>query len=158
MGSLDWEVSALGFGCMRFLTKKLDGNDVVDEENAIKMIRYAIDNGVNYFDTAFPYHSEMSEIIVGKALQEGYREKIKLVTKLPMGRVTKTEDFDKFLNIQLKKLQTDHVDIYLFHGLNRQSFELVKRLDLIKKMEEAKANGKIKGIGFSFHDSFEVFK
>jgi len=158
MGSLDWEVSALGFGCMRFLTKKLDGNDVVDEENAIKMIRYAIDNGVNYFDTAFPYHNEMSDIIVGKALQDGYREKIKLVTKLPMGRVTKTEDFDKFLNIQLKKLQTDHVDIYLFHGLNRQSFGLVKRLGLIKKMEEAKANGKIKGIGFSFHDSFEVFK
>lgn len=158
MGSLDWEVSALGFGCMRFLTKKVNGNEVVDEENAINMIRYAIDNGVNYFDTAFPYHSEMSEVIVGKALQDGYREKIKLVTKLPMGRVTKTEDFDKFLNIQLKKLQTEYVDIYLFHGLNKQTFELVKKLGLIKKMEEAKANGKIKGIGFSFHDSFDVFK
>jgi hypothetical protein len=158
MGSLDWEVSALGFGCMRFLTKKIDGNDVIDEENAIKMIRYAVDNGVNYFDTAFPYHNEMSELVVGKALQDGYRDKIKLVTKLPMGLVTKTEDFDKFLNIQLKKLQTEYVDIYLFHGLNRQSFKLVKRLGLIKKMKEAKANGKIKGIGFSFHDSFEVFK
>jgi len=158
MGSLDWEVSALGFGCMRFLTKKVNGNEVVDEENAINMIRYAIDNGVNYFDTAFPYHSEMSEVIVGKALQDGYREKIKLVTKLPMGRVTKTEDFDKFLNIQLKKLQTEYVDIYLFHGLSKPTFELVKKLGLIKKMEEAKAEGKIKGIGFSFHDSFDVFK
>jgi len=104
MRSLDWEVSALGFGCMRFLTKRVNGNEVVDEEIAIKMIRYAIDNGVNYFDTAFPYHNEMSELIVGKALQDGYREKIKLVTKLPMGLVTKTEDFDKYLDIQLKKL------------------------------------------------------
>ncbi|KKM21056.1 hypothetical protein LCGC14_1639250 [marine sediment metagenome] len=75
-----------------------------------------------------------------------------------MGRVTKSEDFDKFLNLQLKKLQTEYVDIYLFHGLNRQSFQQVKKLGLIKKMEEAKANGKIKGIGFSFHDSFDVFK
>jgi len=158
MGSLDWEASALGFGCMRFLTKKVNGNDVVDEENAINMIRYAIDNGVNYLDTAFPYHSEKSELIVGKALQDGYREKIKLVTKIPMGRVTKTEDFDKFLNIQLKKLQTEYVDIYLFHGLSKPTFELVKKLGLIEKMEEAKAEGKIKGIGFSFHDSFDVFK
>ncbi len=158
MGALDWEVSALGFGCMRFLTKKLDGNEVVDEENAIKMIRYAIDNGVNYFDTAFPYHNELSEVIVGKALLDGYREKIKLVTKLPMGLVTKAEDFDKYLDLQLKKLQTDYVDVYLFHGLSKATFNLVKKLGLIKKMEDAKANGKIKGIGFSFHDSFEVFK
>jgi predicted aldo/keto reductase-like oxidoreductase len=155
MGSLDWEVSALGFGAMRL---PLNSDTSINEEEAIKMIRYAIDNGVNYLDTAFPYHGEMSEIIVGKALQDGYREKTKLVTKLPMGRVTKTEDFDKHLNIQLKKLQTDYVDIYLFHGLNRQTFELVKRLDLIKKMEEAKADGRIKGVGFSFHDSFDVFK
>ena len=155
MGSLEWEVSALGFGAMRM---PLNDDTSVNEEEAIKMIRYAIDNGVNYFDTAFPYHNEMSEVIVGKALQDGYREKIKLVTKLPMGRVTKTEDFDRLLNIQLKKLQTDYVDIYLFHGLNKQTFELVKKLDLIKKMEEAKSNGKIKGIGFSFHDSFDVFK
>ncbi len=158
MGSLDWEVSALGFGCMRFLTKRVNGNEVIDEEKAINMIRYAIANGVNYFDTAFPYHNEKSEILVGKALQNGYREKIKLVTKLPMGLVTKTEDFNKYLDTQLKKLQTDYIDIYLFHGLNRQGFELVKKLGLIKKMEEAKAKGKIKGIGFSFHDSFEVFK
>lgn len=155
MGSLDWEVSALGFGAMRM---PLKSDSSVNEEEAIKMIRYAIDNGVNYVDTAFPYHNELSEVIVGKALQDGYREKIKLVTKLAMGRVTKTEDFDKLLNIQLKKLQTDYVDIYIFHGLSKPTFELVKKLDLIKKMEEAKSNGKIKGIGFSFHDSFDVFK
>ena len=158
MGLLDWEVSALGFGCMRFPTKKDNGNKVIDEEVAIKMIRYAIDNGVNYFDTAFPYHNETSEILVGKALKNGYREKIKLVTKLPMWSVNKREDFDKFLNTQLEKLQTNYVDIYLFHGLNKQTFELVKKYEFIKKMEEAKAAGKIRHIGFSFHDSYDVFK
>jgi predicted aldo/keto reductase-like oxidoreductase/predicted transcriptional regulator YdeE len=158
MGSLDWDVSALGFGCMRLPTKKVDGNDVIDEEEAIKMIRYAIDKGVNYFDTAFPYHNQTSELVVGKALQDGYREKIKLVTKLPMWMVTERDDFDKYLYKQLEKLQTDYIDIYLFHGLNNQTFQLVKKYELIEKMEEAKAAGKIKHIGFSFHDSYDVFK
>ena len=123
MGSLDWEVSALGMGCMRLPTKISNGKEEIDEEKAINMIRYAINNDVNYFDTAFPYHNEQSEIVVGKALQDGYREKIKLVTKLPMWLINKKEDFDRFLNTQLEKLQTDHVDIYLFHGLNKQLFE-----------------------------------
>ena len=158
MGSLDWEVSALGFGCMRLPTKNVDGNDVIDEDEAIKMIRYAIDNGITYFDTAFPYHNETSEIVVGKALKDGYREKIKLVTKLPMWQFTQREDFDKYLNKQLEKLQTDYVDIYLFHGLNRQTFGLVKKFELIEKMEEAKASGKIKYVGFSFHDSYDAYK
>ena len=158
MGSLDWEVSALGFGCMRLPTKKVNGNELVDDEEAIRMIRYAIDNGVNYFDTAFTYHAEKSEVIVGKALQDGYREKIKLVTKLPMWLIKQKEDFDKYLNIQLEKLQTSYLDIYLFHGLNKQHFELIKKYDFIKNMEEAKALGKIKHVGFSFHDSYDVFK
>jgi predicted aldo/keto reductase-like oxidoreductase/predicted transcriptional regulator YdeE len=158
MGSLDWEVSALGFGCMRLPTKKENGNEVIDEEEAIKMIRYAIDMGVNYLDTAFPYHNQTSEIVVGKALQDGYREKVKLVTKLPMWMFTQKEDFDKYLNTQLEKLQTDHVDIYLFHGLNKQTFQLIEKFKLIEKMEEARAEGKIIHIGFSFHDSYDVFK
>jgi predicted aldo/keto reductase-like oxidoreductase/predicted transcriptional regulator YdeE len=158
MGSLDWEVSALGFGCMRLPTKKENGNEAIDERAAIKMIRYAIDNGVNYFDTAFPYHNETSEILVGNALKDGYREKVKLVTKLPTWKVTKREDFDKYLNTQLKKLQTNYLDIYLFHALSKRTFELVKKYDFMEKMEEAKAAGKIRHIGFSFHDSYEVFK
>ncbi|MFW9880924.1 MAG: aldo/keto reductase, partial [Candidatus Thorarchaeota archaeon] len=158
MGSLDWEVSALGFGCMRLPVKKNNGNEFIDEEEAIKMIRYAIDNGVNYIDTAFPYHNQTSEIVVGKALQDGYREKIKITTKIPMWLITQREDFDKYLDIQLKKLQTDYVDIYLFHGLNKQTFQLVKKYEFIEKMEEAKASGKIRHIGFSFHDSYDVFK
>lgn len=154
MGSLDWEVSALGFGAMRL---PVYNPLKVNEEEAIKMIRYAIDNGVNYVDTAYPYHNGQSEVVVGKALKDGYREKVHLATKSPLWMVKKAEDFDKFLNEQIERLQTNP-DIYLFHGLNRGRFKKIKDLNLIKKMEEAKAKGLIKYIGFSFHDNYEVFK
>lgn len=154
MGILDWEVSALGFGCMR-LPKRFGR---VDEDEAIRIIRYGIDRGINYVDTAYPYHMGKSEIIVGKALQDGYREKVHLVSKLPMWSVKTEDDFTKFLNEQLKKLQTDHLDIYLFHGLNKSRFEKIKTLNLIPKMVQAKIEGKIKHFGFSFHDSLSVFK
>ncbi|MFW9899825.1 MAG: aldo/keto reductase [Candidatus Thorarchaeota archaeon] len=154
MGSLGWEVSVLGFGAMRL---PMIDQTTVDEEEAIKMIRYAIDNGVNYVDTAYPYHNGQSEVIVGKALQDGYREKIHLTTKLPMWLVKKREDFDKILNEQIERLQTNP-DIYLFHGLNKNRLDKIKKLNLIEKMEEAREKGLIKYIGFSFHDSFEVFK
>ena len=154
MGSLDWEVSALGFGAMRL---PVDEEQKIIEEEAIKMIRYAIDNGVNYIDTAHPYHGGQSEVVVGKALKDGYREKVRLTTKLPMWFVKESEDFDKFLSEQIERLQTEP-DIYLFHGLNKTRLEKIKELNLIQKMEEAKEKGLIKYIGFSFHDNVEVFK
>jgi predicted aldo/keto reductase-like oxidoreductase len=163
MGSLDWDVSALGFGAMRLPVKPVKDENtqetklVIDEGEAIKMIRYAIDNGVNYVDTAYPYHGGESEVIVGKALKDGYREKVHLTTKLPIWIVKKSEDFDDFLNQQIERLQTNP-DIYLFHGLNKERLRKIKKLNLIKKMEQAKAEGKIKYIGFSFHDSYEIFK
>lgn len=163
MGSLDWDVSVLGFGAMRLPTKQVKDENtqelkyVIEENEAIKMIRYAIDNGVNYIDTAYPYHGGESEVIVGKALKERYREKVHLTTKLPMWMVKKTEDFDEFLNQQIERLQTKP-DIYLFHGLTKERLEKIKTLTLIEKMEQAKAKGLIKYIGFSFHDKFEVFK
>ncbi len=153
-GSLGWDVSALGFGAMRF---PLDSQSRIMEEEAIKMIRYAIDHGVNYIDTAFPYHGGRSEIIVGKALEDGYREKVYLATKCPVWLVKKERDFDKFLKRQVKRLQTNP-DIYLFHGMNQHRLEVVKKFNFINKMEDARDNGFYKYIGFSFHDSFEVFK
>ncbi|MFW9896040.1 MAG: aldo/keto reductase [Candidatus Thorarchaeota archaeon] len=154
MGSLKWEVSALGFGAMRL---PMNPQMRVDEEEAIKMIRYAIDNGVNYVDTAYPYHNGESEVVVGKALKNGYREKVHLTTKSPLWMIKKAEDFDTFLNEQIQRLQTKP-DIYLFHGLNRNRLQKIKDLKLINKMKEARSNGLIKYIGFSFHDNYEVFK
>jgi predicted aldo/keto reductase-like oxidoreductase len=122
------------------------------------MIRYAIDNGVNYIDTAFPYHDGESELVVGQALKDGYREKVKLVTKLPTWLIKNEGDFDEFLSKQLEKLQTDDVDIYLFHSLGKDLFEVVKKFNLIQKMEGAREKGLIRHIGFSFHDSLKVFK
>ncbi len=157
MGSLDWKVSALGFGCMRLPSRRfsLMGADL---EESKRIIRYGIDRGINYIDTAWPYHLGESERVVGQTLQDGYREKVHLVTKLPVPVVRKTEDFDRFLNSQLDKLQTDYLDIYLLHSLNAGTFEKVKRLGLIEKMEEAKRQGRIRHIGFSFHDTYPVFK
>ena len=157
MGSLDWEVSALGFGCMRLPSRSfsLMGADL---EESKRIIRYGIDRGINYIDTAWPYHLGESERVVGQTLQDGYREKVHLVTKLPVPVVRKTEDFDRFLNAQLEKLQTDYLDIYLLHSLNAGTFEKVKRLGLIDKMEEAQRQGRIRHIGFSFHDTYPVFK
>ena len=163
MGSLGWDVSALGFGAMRLPVDKAKDENTgemkfnIKEDEAIEMIRYAIDNGVNYIDTAYPYHGGESEVLVGKALKDGYREKVLLTTKLPMWMVKKTEDFDTFLNQQIERLQTKP-DIYLFHGLNKARVEKIKNLNLFEKMEQGKANRLFKHIGFSFHDSFEVFK
>ncbi|MFX1428396.1 MAG: aldo/keto reductase, partial [Promethearchaeota archaeon] len=154
MGSLDWEVSALGFGAMRLPVNQMMQ---VNEEESIKMIRYAIDNGVNYVDTAYTYHLGNSEVIVGKALKDGYREKVHLTTKSPIWLIQKREDFDKYLNEQINRLQTNP-DIYLFHGLTTGRLEKIKKLNLTEKMEEAREKGLIKYIGFSFHDSFEAFK
>jgi len=154
MGSLDWEVSALGFGAMRL---PMDEKYQIVEEEAIKMIRYAIDNGVNYVDTAYPYHGGKSEVVVGKALQDGYRERVHLATKLPMWLFKKKENFNKFLKKQIKRMQTNP-DIYLFHGLNKERLEKIKKFNLIEDMEKARNEGLIKYIGFSFHDNFEAFQ
>ena len=155
-GNTGVEVSALGFGCMRL---PINEDKTINEEQAIAMIRHAIDSGVNYVDTAYPYHQGTSELVVGKALKDGYREKTYLADKLPVWLLEKEEDFDKYLDEQLEKLGTDHIDFYLLHALSRERFEeKVKKQNLTKKMEEAKAAGKIRYLGFSFHDSLDVFK
>jgi len=157
MGALDWEVSALGLGCMRLPSRKINRLRA-DTKSSIRMIRHAIDLGINYIDTAWFYHLGDSEKILGEALQGSYRDKVHLVTKLPLQIVRKTEDFDNYLNGQLKRLKTSYVDGYLFHGLNKGSFNKLKKLGLIEKMEKAREKGLIKHIGFSFHDTLPVFK
>ncbi|OCL27062.1 aldo/keto reductase [Orenia metallireducens] len=153
--NLDWEASALGFGAMRFPTTE-DGK--IDEEESIEMIRYAVDHGINYVDTAWPYHGGESELLVAKALKDGYREKVKLATKLPSWLIEKREDMDYYLNKQLEKLETDYIDFYLLHALNRERWDKFKELDVFSWIEKILAEGKIKHIGFSFHDGYELFE
>jgi predicted aldo/keto reductase-like oxidoreductase len=159
-GKLDWKVSALGFGCMRLPTIKGDHTgDKVDKDEAIGMIRSAIDQGVNYIDTAYPYHNGTSEVVLGKALRDGYGERVRVATKSPVWLIKKPEDFDTYLDEQLKRLQMDHVDFYLFHGLNGKTWrDVILKFDLLKKAEAAIADGRIRYIGFSFHDTLDSFK
>jgi predicted aldo/keto reductase-like oxidoreductase len=156
-GNLDWKVSALGFGAMRLPILEGD-HSKIDELESIRMIRYAIDHGVNYVDTAYPYHSGNSERLVGKALRDGYREKVRLATKMPTWLVEKREDFDRYLNEQLEKLQTDRIDFYLLHGLSNQRWPKIRDLDVTDWAEKAIAEDRIDHIGFSFHDEYPILK
>ena len=156
-GKLDWKGSALGFGAMRL--PQTDRNpESVDEPESIRMIRYAIDHGVNYVDTAYPYHGGRSEVAVGKALQDGYREKVKLATKLPVWFITSYDDCDRYLNEQLARLQTDKIDFYLLHGLNKEQWPKLRDLKIFRWIESAMKDGRIQNLGFSFHANLELFK
>ena len=156
-GSLDWTPSALGFGAMRLPTIGGDHGQI-DEGEATQMVRYAIDHGVNYVDTAYPYHKGTSEPFLGRALQDGYREQVKLATKLPTWLVESPEDFDRYLSEQLERLQTDYIDFYLLHSLNKERWKQMLELDILSEAEKALADGRICYLGFSFHDSCDVFK
>jgi len=156
-GSMDWEVSALGFGCMRFPI--IGGNSSqIEEKAAAEMLYLAIDQGLNYVDTAYPYHGGQSESFLGKTLQGAYRDKVKLATKLPSWKIEKTRDFDFYLNEQLERLQTDQIDCYLLHTLDKKSWTKIESLGVLNWTEKARADGRIKHLGFSFHDEFDVFK
>jgi uncharacterized protein len=155
-GPLDWQTSALGFGCMRLPT--LGEYAKIDEPEAIMMIRKAIDGGVNYVDTAYGYHGGNSEVVVGKALADGYRSKVKVATKMPMWHVKEVSDFDRLLSEQLSRLGDEHIDLYLLHALNRDTWELAKRLDFAEWARKAIADGRIGCLGFSFHAEYDVFE
>ncbi len=156
-GKLDWDVSVLGFGAMRLPVVENEQSNI-DEAKATRMIRHAIDRGVNYLDTAYVYHGGNSEILVGKALRDGYREKVKLATKLPPWLIAKSEDFDIILDRQLHTLQTDHIEFYLLHGMNQSEWPKLRDLGVLTWAEKALADGRIGHLGFSFHDTLECFR
>lgn len=146
-GRTELKVSRLGLGCMRFPT---------NEHDAIEIVRYAIDHGINYIDTAYVYQN--SEMIVGKALQNGYRNYTNLVTKSPIWNITKHADFEKYLDEQLMRMKTDYFDVYLLHNLGFDNWEKVKQYDGLSFMDKMVQKGKIKHKAFSFHGPVSDFK
>ena len=156
-GSLGFDVSRLGFGAMRLPTMQEGDQQVIDRKRAIGMIRRGIDAGISYVDTAYPYHRGESEIVVGQALKDGYREKVKLTTKLPLWNVHEEADMNRLLDEQLKKLDVPYVDFYLLHAMNRDRLELMRSLHYKDFLNQALKDGRIKNAGFSFHDEYKVF-
>lgn len=152
------KVSVLGFGCMRFPLTEAGNAASIDEEKSIAMLHRAIDAGVNYFDSAYVYHDQKSESFVAKALAGGLRDKVNIATKCPTWELKREEDFDRILDEQLARLNTDRIDFYLMHALDRDRIEIVRKFNIIDKLNKAKADGKIRHIGFSFHDDLETFK
>lgn len=149
------ETSLLGFGCMRFPTMP-DGK--IDEARAEKMLDQAIASGVNYIDTAYPYHNGESEPFVGKVLSRYDRNSFYLASKLPLWAVNTLEDAKRIFEDQLKRLRTDHIDFYLLHAVNQEKWNAMKELGVVDYCEQLQKEGKIRHYGFSFHDSYEVFE
>ena len=161
----EMRVSILGFGAMRLPliggtenpTDSFDPERTIDEEEAARMVEYAIAHGVNYFDTAYVYHGGKSEVVMGKLLKP-HRDRVTIVSKLPVFMAAESGDFDKFLDEQLERLQTSYLDVYLLHGLNAHTWESSKRLRVLQFLEGAISDGRVRHAGFSFHDTLAVFK
>ncbi len=154
----DEEISALGMGCMRL---PIIGNNPADIDGpaAERMLLAAVEAGVNYFDTAYVYHGGKSESFLGDFLaKRGLRDRVKIATKCPTWHVKEEGDWDRFLDEQLTRLKTDYIDFYLFHALSAERWEKVLKLGGLRHFEKAMAEGRIRHIGFSFHDSLDAFK
>ncbi|MFI3168640.1 MAG: aldo/keto reductase [Faecalibacterium sp.] len=149
------ETSLLGFGCMRF---PLNAEGNIDEPEAEKMLTKAYKSGINYFDTAYPYHNGDSEPFVGRFLKRYPRDSFYLATKLPIWKVESLTHAKEIFTKQLARLQTDYIDFYLLHAINEDSYKTALNFDLIPWLAELKAEGKIKNIGFSFHDNYSLFE
>ena len=156
-GKLGIQGSAFGLGCMRF-NGAASGDSIIDEEKAISLIRRAIDGGVTYMDTAYVYLDRTSEIVLGKALKDGYREKVTIATKMPADLVHNREEMQALLDEELKKLQTDHIDFYLMHGIDKKEWEYFKSIGAPQFFDDMKKAGKIRYKCFSFHAPYEEFE
>ncbi len=155
MDKLGIETSLLGFGCMRFPT---DNEGKIERAQARAMLERAMAAGVNYIDTAYPYHGGESELFVGEVLKEHPRDSFYLATKLPLWEVHSLEDVDRIFNRQLEKLQVEYIDFYLMHALNGGRWDEMLEMGVVERLEQLKEEGKIRHLGFSFHDGYEAFE
>jgi len=150
-----FDISALGCGTMRLPCL---ANGEVDYDAAMGMIRYAVDKGINYFDCAWFYHGEHSERCLGKALKGGYREKVRIADKLPIWECKTSDDVRRVFDIQMSRLDVDHIDYYLIHSLDPNNWANAQRVDALNEMEKLKQEGLIGNIGFSFHAEHALFR
>ena len=157
-GKAGLEISQLGFGCMRFPLTRVHDPTSIDEEKSTRMLQYAIDNGINLLDSAWPYHRETSERFIGRTLSVDYRKKVYFSTKLPIWLIKNKEDPQKYFNEQLKRLNSRTIELYLLHALGKKSWPTVREYDVLKFLDDLKTIGKIKQAGFSFHDELPLFK
>jgi len=156
-GPLDWEVSALGFGIMRMPHGEGEPSEILEEEASL-MVRHAIDSGVNYLDTAYNYHGGNSESFLGRVLKDGYRRKVRIATKMPCWKIEGPEDFDRYFDEQLERLQVETIDFYLLHGLQGDWWDQLKGFGYREWAERQMADGRIRYSGFSFHDKLPLFR
>jgi len=156
-GKLGIQGSAFGLGCMRF-NGTASGDSIIDEQKAIRLIRRAIDGGVTYLDTAYVYLDRTSETVLGKALRDGYRDRVTIATKMPCEYVHNRAEMEALLDEELKKLQTDHIDFYLMHGINREKWEYFKSIGAPEFFDDMKKAGKIRYKCFSFHGPYDEFE
>jgi len=155
MEKLSIETSLLGFGCMRFPLLK---NGKIDEAESEKMMMEAYRSGVNYFDTAYPYHEGYSEPFVGRVLDKLPRDSYFLATKLPCWAIHSVKDAKEMFARQLSRLNKDYVDFFLLHALGAESWERMLSTGVVDYCEQLKKEGKIRYLGFSFHDTSDVFE
>lgn len=153
----DRKISLLGLGCMR-LPKLSADKEEIDYPEAQKLVDYAFAQGINYFDTAYRYHGGDSELFVGQALKKYPRDQFNLATKLPIWMLEKPEDIDRIFEDQLKRLQVEYFDFYLLHALSKDTFEKSEQLGVYQRLSKFKEEGKIRRLGFSFHDSPKVLE
>ncbi len=163
LGRTGVSVSALGFGCMRLPMANPDAvfhvdDGEIDEAKAVRLLHWAIDRGVNYVDTAYPYHQGNSERFLGRALRGGWREKVFVATKLPSWLIESRKDMDRYLDEQLERLQLPYIDFYLVHAVNKLFWPNLLRHGVRDFLDSAIASGRIRHAGFSYHDELDLFK
>ncbi|MDR2835896.1 MAG: aldo/keto reductase [Bacteroidales bacterium] len=150
------KISLLGFGCMRL--PLIENTNKINEILAKEMFDYAINHGINYFDTAYMYHEHQSEEFVGKALSKYPRNSFNLATKMPVIFVESEKDVERIFNEQLKKCKVEYFDYYLLHNINLEHLGKIEKYKIYQQIKQKQKEGKIRHLGFSFHDNIEVLK
>ena len=145
------KVSLLGMGCMRLPI--VEGTNEIDFKRTEEMIAYAMEKGITYYDTAYPYHNGQSELVIGEILSKYPRDSFYLASKMPSWLLKSLDDAKRIFNEQLQKCRVEYFDFYLCHAMNLEYHNLYKNLGVYEYLDQLRSEGKIKNLGFSYHDA-----